>query len=74
MLQSLYMGFPKIRGTSLGVDIIQSIVYWGLFGSPCSGKLPHLDSRGIHVGLGQGRYRLHIDTTSAIRASHNRGP
>ena len=32
-----YMGkwwFPKIRGTFLGVPIIRTIVYWGLFWGP----------------------------------------
>ena len=27
----LYMGFPKIRGTFLGLPIIRTIVYWGLY-------------------------------------------
>ena len=27
----LIWGFPKIRGTSLGVPIIRTIVYWGLY-------------------------------------------
>ena len=34
-------GFPKIRGTILGVLIFRIIVYWGLYwGSPYFGKLP----------------------------------
>ena len=36
-------GFPKIRGTILGVPIIRSIIYWGLYwGSLYFGKLPYL--------------------------------
>ena len=32
--------FPKIRGKFLGVPIIRTIVYWGLFwGTPYFGKL-----------------------------------
>ena len=27
-------GFPKIRGTILGVPIIRTIVYWGLYWGP----------------------------------------
>ena len=27
-------GFPKIRGTFLGVPIIRIIVYWGLYWGP----------------------------------------
>ena len=27
-------GFPKIRGTFLGVPIIRTIVFWGLYGGP----------------------------------------
>ena len=31
----LIWGFPKIRGTILGVPIIRTIVFWGLYwGSP----------------------------------------
>ena len=34
-------GFPKIRGTFLGVPIIRTIVFWGLhWGSPYFGKPP----------------------------------
>ena len=32
-------GFPKIRGTFLGVPIISTIVFWGLYwGSPILGN------------------------------------
>ena len=31
---TLKMGFPKIRGTKLGVPIIRTIVYWGLYWVP----------------------------------------
>ena len=35
-------GFPKIRGTLLGVPIIRTIVFWGLYwGPPYFGKLPY---------------------------------
>ena len=27
-------GFPKIRGTFLGVPVIRTIVFWGLYGGP----------------------------------------
>ena len=37
-------GFPKIRGTFLGVPIIRIIVFLGLLGSPYFGKLPYRDS------------------------------
>ena len=36
-------GFPKIRGTILGVPIIRIIIYWGLYWGPSIfyfGKLP----------------------------------
>ena len=32
-------GFPKIRGTILGVPIIRTIVYWGLYWGPLNGFL-----------------------------------
>ena len=36
-------GFPKIRGTFLGVPIIRTIVYWGLYwGTLYFGKLPYI--------------------------------
>ena len=50
-------GFPKIRGTFLGVLILRIIVYWGLYwGSPYFGKLPncHLFTHlyhGITLGM-----------------------
>ena len=31
---SLIWGFPKIRGSMLGVPIIRTIVYWGLYWGP----------------------------------------
>ena len=32
-------GFPKIRGTFIGVPIIRTVVFWGLFwGPPILGK------------------------------------
>ena len=35
-------GFPRIRGTVLGVPIIRTIVFWGLeVGVLYSGKLPY---------------------------------
>ena len=38
----LYGGFPKIRGTFLGVPIIRIVIYWGsMLGSPYLGKLPY---------------------------------
>ena len=33
-LQSEKWGFPKIRGTILGVPIIGTIVFWGLYWGP----------------------------------------
>ena len=35
-------GFPKIRGTFLGVPIIRTIVSWGLYWVPLFGKLPNI--------------------------------
>ena len=36
-------GFPKIRGTFLGVTIIRTIVFWGLCWGPLIlGELPYL--------------------------------
>ena len=36
-------GFPKIRGTILGVPIIRTIVFWGsILGSPHFEKLPYM--------------------------------
>ena len=41
-------GFPKIRGTNLGVPIIRTIVFGGLYwGSPILGKY-HLDATRGH--------------------------
>ena len=35
-------GFPKIRGNLLGVPIIRTTVFWGLYwGSPYFGRLPY---------------------------------
>ena len=34
MLESPMWGFPKIRGTFLGVPIIRTIVFWGLYWGP----------------------------------------
>ena len=31
---SLIWGFPKIRGTFLGVPIVRIIVFWGLYWGP----------------------------------------
>ena len=34
-------GFPEIRGTNLGVFIIRTIVFWGVYWGSCYlGKLP----------------------------------
>ena len=33
-LNKSFGGFPKIRGTFLGVPIIRIIVYWGLYWGP----------------------------------------
>ena len=42
-LQTPIWGFPKISGTLLGVPIIRTIVYWGLYwGSPYLGKVPYI--------------------------------
>ena len=38
------LGFPKIRGTFLGVPIIRTIVFWGLYWGP-------LILGNYHVGL-----------------------
>ena len=40
-------GFPKIRGTILGVPIRRTIVYWGLYwGPPISGNYHMENGRG----------------------------
>ena len=42
-MRILIWGFPKIRGTILGVPIIRIIVFWGLYwGSPILGNY-HLE-------------------------------
>ena len=43
-------GFPKIRGTILGVPIIRIIVFWGLYWGPLI-----LGNYHIHVYLGRVR-------------------
>ena len=53
-------GFPKIRGTLLGIPIIRIIVYWGLYGGPLILGNYHIggDIYG-HIGFrisGPGRY------------------
>ena len=43
-------GIPKIRGTFLGVPIIRTLVFWGLYwGPPYLGKLPV--SHHLQTGL-----------------------
>ena len=37
-------GFPKIRGTFLGVPILRSIVFWGLCGGPLILGKYHLET------------------------------
>ena len=32
--KQLFRGFPKIRGTILGVPITRIIIYWGLYWGP----------------------------------------
>ena len=40
------MGFPRIRGTSLGVPIIRIRVFWGLYlGSPVLGNYHNIRFR-----------------------------
>ena len=44
-------GFPKIRGTFLGVPIIRTMVFWGLYwGSTYFGKLPNGAPRQAPLG------------------------
>ena len=38
-------GFPKIRRPFLGVLIIRTIVFWGLYYGPYFGKIPNLSIR-----------------------------
>ena len=40
----LIWGFPKIRGTFLGVPIIRTIVFWGLHWGPLILGNYHIDS------------------------------
>ena len=42
-------GFPTIRGTFLGVPIIRTIVYWGLYWVPPILGNYHLHTRRIPV-------------------------
>ena len=44
---SVKWGFPKIRGTLLGVPIIRIIVFWGLYWGP-----PILGNYQIMEGFG----------------------
>ena len=42
LLSRLLWGFPKIRGTILGVPIRRTIVFWGLYwGPPYFEKVPY---------------------------------
>ena len=42
-------GFPKIRGTILGVPIIRIIVFWGLYWGPPILVSYHMESPRSHV-------------------------
>ena len=46
-------GFPKIRGTFLGVPILRIIVFWGLYWDP-------LISGNHYVELSQGKAKIVI--------------
>ena len=39
-------GFPKIRGTFLGVPIIRTIVFWGLYWGPLILRNYHICNHG----------------------------
>ena len=44
-------GFPKIRGTLLGVPIKRTIIFWGLYWGP-----PILGNYQILLGIETGRF------------------
>ena len=46
-------GFPKIRSTLLGVPIVRTIIYWGLYWGP-------LILGNYHVVFGKTRARLGV--------------
>ena len=50
-------GFPKIRGTILGVPIIRTIVYWGLYWGP-------LFLGNYHLGFGALRAALAYESVA----------
>ena len=73
------MGFPKTMGAILGVTVIRTIVFWGLYwGSPYSGKLPYgpylqfLPSiLGVLQGFGsRGSCLCVMSVTLSFRAKH----
>ena len=43
-------GFPKIRGTFLGVPTIRTIVFWGLYWGPLILGKYHIGVLGFSVG------------------------
>ena len=49
-------GFPKIRGTILGLLVIRTIVYWGLLGSPYP-ALGLMDTLGSSLEIMLGKFR-----------------
>ena len=48
----LTWGFPKIRGTFLGVPIIRAIVFWGLYRGPLVLGNYHIRLSSVHLRLG----------------------
>ena len=49
------MGFPKIRDTFLGIPIIRTVVFWGLYwGSPIYGNYHVALQSPIYLDKGAG--------------------
>ena len=48
-------GFPKIRGTLLGVPVIRTIIFWGLYWGPLILGNYHVeiprDNRRLSIGM-----------------------
>ena len=71
------MGFPKIRGVSLGVPIIRITVFWGLYWDPLWATT--ISDFGVILGLafsfGPGKFVFLLYILSEVyRDAGDRGP